>query len=80
MASSTPESAPQQRPICLPHCLVTSLPSLTDIASFFLQILPTKPSENGAPMQVDEAEECNMRNVENFESELKQRCVESFAR
>ena len=26
-------------------------------------------------MQVDEAEECNMRNVADFESELKQRCV-----
>ena len=41
MASSAPEGAPLQRPICLPHCLVTSLPSFTDVASLF----PADPAE-----------------------------------
>lgn len=40
-----------------------------------LQVLPKGPSENGAAMQVDEAEECFMRGVLDFEQELKQRCV-----
>ena len=39
-----------------------------------LQVLPKGPSENGA-MQLDEAEECNMRTVNDFEQELKQRCA-----
>lgn len=40
-----------------------------------LQILPKGPTENGAAMQVDDAEECHLRSVQDFEQELKQRCV-----
>ena len=39
-----------------------------------LQVLPKGPTENGAAMQVDDAEECHMRSVQDFEQELKQRC------
>jgi hypothetical protein len=40
-----------------------------------LQVLPKGPTENGAAMQVDDAEECHMRGVQDFEQELKQRCA-----
>ena len=40
-----------------------------------VQVLPKGPTENGAAMQMDDAEECHMRGVQDFEQELKQRCA-----
>lgn len=62
------------------HSLTTRLPRAecrptNSVWMSCLQVLPKGPSENGAAMQVDEAEECFMRGVLDFEQELKQRCV-----